>query len=384
MAQEPTTPEAQQTNAPVAGVTVTEKEWNLLQTIADNEFSCDGSGWGIPGDWTYANIKRRSFPAVVGSLVKKGILISSDYEPGQGVATWLSVSRFHHEESDAEDAINGFRFVGIVVPSLNLDFGLPLVDQEKEEREEARPEKPFEAAPSCDEMKSVIANHPDQRFHAVTTPENREAWLTETARMIYPVIDAVAQSFAKDYRPVPFEDFAFACSITSGGSTQMRKVAGEIAYAEGTGNGKHEVRVAPSQDDSVQVLGVVIHEMIHAFAIGDGHRGDFARIARFIGLKGKMTATYVEKDAEKGDRLRCVVDSIINIVGEYPHQKVRAPVPRGKRGIGSRMLKIVCTDCDLVMRASGMQAEKIDRCDCPVPGCVGYIFVDAWWDRADL
>ena len=374
MAQEPTTPEAQQMNAPVAGVTVTEKEWNLLQDLAENEFSCDGSGWGMPGCYTYTRFSPRSFSGIVASLVKKGIVISSEFDE---TGTWLNVSSFHHEESDAEDAINGFRFVGIVVPSLNLDFGLPLVDQEKEEREEARPEKPFEAAPSFPEMDALMPKN-------WTTPENREAWLTEAGRMIYPVIDAVAQSFAKDYRPVPFEDFAFSCSITSGGSTQMRKVAGEIAYAEGTGNGKHEIRIAPSQDDSVQVVGVVIHEMIHAFAIGDGHRGDFARIARFIGLKGKMTATYVEKDDQKGDRLRCVVNSILTTIGEYPHQKVRAPVPRGKRGIGSRMLKIVCTDCDLVMRASGMQAEKIDRCDCPVPGCVGYIFVDAWWDRADL
>lgn len=374
MAHEPTTPEAQQMNAPVAGVTVTEKEWNLLQDLAMCEFSADGHGYSMPGCYTYTRFSPRSFSGIVASLVKKGVVISSEFDQ---TGTWLNVSQFHHEESEAEDAINGYRFVGIVVPSLNLDFGLPLVDEEKQEREEARPEKPFEAAPSCDEMNALVPL-------STTTPENREAWLTETARMIYPVIDAVAQSFAKDYRPVPFDDFAFACSITSGGSTQMRKVAGEIHYAEGTGNGKHEVRIAPSQDDSVQVLGVVIHEMIHAFAIGDGHRGDFARIARFIGLKGKMTATYVEKDAEKGDRLRCVVDSIIKIVGEYPHQKVRAPVPRGKRGIGSRMLKIVCTECDLVMRASSMQAEKIDRCDCPVPGCVGYIFVDAWWDRADL
>lgn len=380
MAQEPTTPEAQQTNAPVTGVTVTEKEWNLLLDLAHSEFSSDGHGFSMPGHYSYTRCNPRSFAAIVGSLVKKGIVISSEFDTG----TWLNVSATYHEESEAEDAINGYRFRGIVVPSSFLDFGLPLVDQEKEEREKARPEKPFQAAPSCDEMKAVIASHPDQRFHAVTTPENREAWLTEAGRMIYPVIDAVAQSFANDYRPVPFEDFAFSCSIPSGGSTQMRKVAGEIEYAAGTGNGKHEIRIAPSQDDSVQVVGIVIHEMIHAFAIGDGHRRDFARIARFIGLKGKMTATYVEKDDEKGDRLRCVVNSILTTIGEYPHQKVRAPVPRGKRGIGSRMLKIVCTDCDLVMRASATQAEKIDRCDCPVPGCVGYIFVDAWWDRADL
>jgi hypothetical protein len=44
-------------------------------------------------------------------------------------------------------------------------------------------------------------------------------------------------------------------------------------------------------NDPVRVLDVLLHEMIHAARPNDGRRGDFPKLAKRVGLTGRMTAT---------------------------------------------------------------------------------------------
>lgn len=74
--------------------------------------------------------------------------------------------------------------------------------------------------------------------------------------------------------------------------------------------------------DIVQVLTTVLHECIHA-AVGNQHKhsGEFKRVARAVGLQGKLTATYAAEGTPLYEELRDLAD----MMGEYPHV---ALVPR--------------------------------------------------------
>lgn len=80
--------------------------------------------------------------------------------------------------------------------------------------------------------------------------------------------------------------------------------------------------------DLVNLLQVVLHECIHA-AVGNQHKhgGEFKRVARAVGLEGKLTATFVSEGNPLAAHLRSLAESL----GEYPHVEL-VPRPRGFRG----------------------------------------------------
>ena len=43
--------------------------------------------------------------------------------------------------------------------------------------------------------------------------------------------------------------------------------------------------------DPAQVMSTLLHEMLHSATPGDGHRGRFPKLAKRVGLIGKMTST---------------------------------------------------------------------------------------------
>lgn len=87
--------------------------------------------------------------------------------------------------------------------------------------------------------------------------------------------------------------------------------------------------VAPDITDPVRVLGVLLHEMIHAtVGLEEKHGGQFKKLAQLCGLTGKMTATT------EGPELVKHLTRIADQLGEYPHVGLHAPArqrkPRGK------------------------------------------------------
>ena len=46
--------------------------------------------------------------------------------------------------------------------------------------------------------------------------------------------------------------------------------------------------------DPLEVAATLVHELVHILAVGveEGHRGKFTKLAKAIGLEGKMTATH--------------------------------------------------------------------------------------------
>ena len=71
-----------------------------------------------------------------------------------------------------------------------------------------------------------------------------------------------------------------------------------------------------------------------------GHRGNFARIAKAIGLTGKMTATVA------GEDLKVRLSEISDGLGLFPHGALVNPGDGadGPKKQGTRMLKVECAE----------------------------------------
>ena len=97
--------------------------------------------------------------------------------------------------------------------------------------------------------------------------------------------------------------------------------------------------------EPARVLDVLLHEMIHAACPNDGHRGKFPKLAKRVGLTGKMTATVA------GPELKATLAEFL--ADRLP------PMPNGHGDISSqrkkqstRMRKYVCPACGQIVRAA--------------------------------
>jgi len=130
-----------------------------------------------------------------------------------------------------------------------------------------------------------------------------------------------------------------------------------------------EIFINPILAEPAQVVAVLIHELIHVFAgVQEGHKGEFARIARAVGLEGKLTATVA------GAELQTKIDAIVAQLGAYPH----APIdPQSRKKQGTRLLKLNCAACDWTARVSAMQSNRLNaESACPCCGESGTLNVD--------
>ena len=98
-------------------------------------------------------------------------------------------------------------------------------------------------------------------------------------------------------------------------------------------------------DDPARVLDVLLHEMIHAARPTDGHRGQFPKLAKRVGLTGKMTATVA------GTELKAKLEGYLK--DRLP------PMPNGhgdlsadRKKQGTRLRKYVCPSCGQIIRAA--------------------------------
>jgi hypothetical protein len=62
-----------------------------------------------------------------------------------------------------------------------------------------------------------------------------------------------------------------------------------------------------------------------------------------------------------------LLENVVQVLGQYPHQAVEL-IPRGRRGIGSRSIKVLCddADCGCTFR---LTQKWIDLCPLASPYC---------------
>lgn len=190
---------------------------------------------------------------------------------------------------------------------------------------------------------------------ANTTPQalDREAWLTEAAGLIL------------DERIAPHADtpvgrqFRISIGFPSG---KPSKIAAQCWRAAASADGVNEIFVSPTVDNSIEILGSLAHELVHYVDdCESGHKHHFARVARAIGLEGKLTATH------PGAKLTDYLQSIVNLLGPIPHAKLTYS-KSGRKTQGTRMLKVECSACGFTFRATRTHTDRITASS-PCPAC---------------
>lgn len=124
-----------------------------------------------------------------------------------------------------------------------------------------------------------------------------------------------------------------------GGRGKKNAVIGQCWHPDAAKDGAAHIFISPVLDDSVRVLDVLAHELVHAVDHNEsGHRGAFAKLAKAIGLEGKMTATVA------GDELKGRLTEIAGHLGGYPHGALvsMGDGADGPKKQSTRMLKVEC------------------------------------------
>lgn len=185
---------------------------------------------------------------------------------------------------------------------------------------------------------------------------NREDWLIKASDLLRSlIIEPTIERLAIDtHQPT------VAVSI---GHPKSKRALGEAWHTSASDDSKtNHIFITPFENDSSRILDVLLHELIHAYDnLENGHKGRFALLAKACGLTGKMTATIAS------DELKEKLLDITDIIGDIPHHKLDESVINKPKQKG-RMLKIECSECKLVLRASKTQVVRIaqnDSATCP-------------------
>ena len=194
---------------------------------------------------------------------------------------------------------------------------------------------------------------------AVTPPSaapaplaTREQWLNEAAKLLCPLFEEHGATIPTNTR--------YSCGWPSKSALSAKKQRiGECWTKDVSGDEHWEIFISPSLGDPIKVLGVLVHEIVHAcVGLAAGHRGSFKKLATAVGLEGKMTATS-ESDALKA-RLKIISEKL----GTYPHAALVGG-SNGRKKEGTRLLKISCPDCGYTARVANKWLEVgLPTCCC--------------------
>jgi len=181
-----------------------------------------------------------------------------------------------------------------------------------------------------------------------------EEWLRELVYRLHAEVFPVATG------DQPLPTFRIARGFPGGGSARTR--IGECWSSVSSADGVTEMFVSPLLDDPMRVAGATAHEMVHMLVgVQHGHKAPFARVAKAIGLEGKMTATT------EGEAFTAAVDPILADMPAYP---AAAMSLAGRKVKKTYLLKVTCEaeGCeDVVFR---MTQKVVTACENGPAGAV--------------
>lgn len=146
------------------------------------------------------------------------------------------------------------------------------------------------------------------------------------------------------------------------GSGMKRTTIG-VHYPPGmTTNNINQVFISPVLEDSISVLETLVHELVHAATPGvkRAHGKEFGKIARALGLEGKLTATHA------GIELRAKLIAMVDTLGPYPHGAI---VLRNKTKGVSSLVKLQCPECEICCRMTNKEYSNYGGPICPSHDC---------------
>ena len=191
----------------------------------------------------------------------------------------------------------------------------------------------------------------------------REDWLQQ-------MIELLRLDFERIEASLP-EKIRVSCGFPSKSAlASTKRRIGECWGVESSEDQSYQVFISPLLKESIEVLATLVHELVHcAVGIECKHRGRFPKVAKTIGLEGKMTQTIA------GEALVVRLKQLIETLGDYPHARLMATnKPKTQT---TRMLKVVCKECGCVVR---MTRKWLDDAGVPTCGCGGEMEEDGTED----
>jgi hypothetical protein len=156
----------------------------------------------------------------------------------------------------------------------------------------------------------------------------REQWLNNA-------VTSVRGIFHANGFPIP-DHIRVSCGFPSKRARSLYRNVGEHFSPDASEDATHQIFISPVLDDSVEVLGVLVHELSHAVT-GSSHGTEFKHCVRKLWLEGSLTQTTV------GAQFRSNFAPILESLGIYPHAKLN--VASSHKPQGTRMIKAVCGTC---------------------------------------
>lgn len=190
--------------------------------------------------------------------------------------------------------------------------------------------------------------------------ETREAWLTRALPTIKEwIIKAGAENF---------QDPQVSIGLPSRGALAMgkRRCIGECWDQKTTASGKRcVIFISPLLQKPVQVLDVFTHELIHA-AVGveHKHKKPFKKIAREVGLEGKITATIA------GEVLKGKLERLAKELGDYPHDALINFTLKKRKPRKGKVL-YACENCGQKIRVNSEELMARHYCEGSLKGKSG-------------
>lgn len=211
---------------------------------------------------------------------------------------------------------------------------------------------------------------------------NRETWLHQMAELMRPRFEELG---------FPIPKFRVAIGFTSGG--QRSNAGAECWNSHCSDDQAFEILIAPDMVEPYMLCNCLAHELTHA-AVGfeHGHKGDFAKVCKALGLLGPMTATTA------GPLFKEYVAPFLEKLGPIPHARLkfdRMPLPgpvdpatpgsevgerpaqpriggrasTAKPKQGTRLKKAECSQCGYTVRVTARWLE-IGPPHCPTHGAM--------------
>lgn len=189
--------------------------------------------------------------------------------------------------------------------------------------------------------------------------ESRESWLKNAASLLRPYFTECGYNLPDNMR--------FAIGFPSTGRKSKR--LGELWHGTTSADGSYELFIRADIAEPVEVLGILVHQLVHSVLPTDaGHGKLYREAAQKLGLIGKM------RDARPGSLLSAKLVEIAETLGPLPHARLniergpndKGPADRPKKQ-GTRLLKAVCPapGCGYTVRITAKWVTEIGLPLCP-------------------
>lgn len=206
-----------------------------------------------------------------------------------------------------------------------------------------------------DYARSAASEPADERLYHST----RESWMVGAMPSLMRLMD-------EHGAPALQQPLVSIGIPANGGRARKRTVTGECWSEKATDRGVCSIFVSPIVNDPVHVLGVLLHNLIHA-AVGTeaGHGLAFQEVASGVGLTPPKGTPWEEADrpnpeTKAGAALLSTLKQIAKDLGKFPHSRLTVKRDPSVRKQTTRLLKYECSKCGLIARISA----KVGKLKC--------------------